>query len=338
MIRRDASAMLVFANLTVACVLGIAFSPRVAAPTPPPAASAPAGKPAPPAPAQKPAPPTQKVFPSPDKAVEALVAALRAGDTAALLGVLGQDARSLLSSGDPVADRRSRETFVKAYDQAHRLVERGPAMTVRVGDDDWPLPIPLVHERSGWRFDTRQGREEILARRIGRNETNAVQTCLAYVDAQREYYAVDRDGDGVLEYAQKFASTQGKHDGLYWHAAAGDSISPLGPLIQRAHAEGYRREKGGGPTPYHGYLYRILTAQGPHAPDGAYDYLIRGHMIAGFALVAFPAQYGSSGVMTFIVNQDGIVYEKDLGADTSKRATAMKTFNPDPTWTKVDPR
>jgi hypothetical protein len=218
----------------------------------------------------------------------------------------------------------------------HVLVPRGNAMMVHVGQDDWPFPIPLVHDRSGWRFDTRQGRQEILARRIGRNETNAVQTCLAYVDAQREYYAEDRNRDGILEYAQKFDSTPGKRDGLYWETSSGDPPSPLGPLVVSAYAAGYRRAKGGGPTPYHGYLYRILTAQGPNAADGAYDYVVRGHMIAGFGLVAFPAAYGASGVMTLIVNQDGVVYQKDLGPTTRTVATAMRTFDPDPTWTKLE--
>jgi hypothetical protein len=304
----------------------------------PAAAQAPAtaqpSAPSKPAPA-RPVPVAAKRFPSAEEATRAFVAALRAGDKAALLGILGREGRSLITSGDPVADREGREAFLRAYDTAHAFVPRGSAMVLQVGADDWPFPIPLVPEGSGWRFDTRQGRDEILARRIGRNETNAIQTCLAYVDAQREYYAQDRNGDGILEYAQRFDSTPGQRDGLYWETSAGEPPSPLGPLVVRAHAAGYRRAKAG-PTPYQGYLYRILTAQGPDAADGAYDYVVRGHMIAGFGLVAFPAQYGASGVMTFVVNHDGDVYQKDLGPTTRAVAAAMKTFDPDTTWTKVD--
>jgi len=194
-----------------------------------------------------------------------------------------------------------------------------------------------VKDGSGrWFFDARQGREEIVARRIGRNEVYTMQTVLAYVDAQREYYAQDHNGNGLLEYAQHFASSvPGKRDGLYWPTQPGEPPSPLGDLVVRARAAGYRRS-GDGPTPYHGYLYRILTAQGPAAAGGAYDYVIRGHMIAGFAVVAFPAEYGASGVMTFIVNHDGIVYQKDQGPRTRSLAFAMRAFNPDGSWTKVD--
>jgi hypothetical protein len=277
----------------------------------------------------------QQRFPTAEAAATAFVDALRAGNTAALLAVLGPDGRALLASGDPVADREARARFVKAYDDAHALVARASETIIQVGEDKWPFPIPLVEDRGGWRFDTRKGREEIVARRIGRNETHAVQTSLAYVDAQREYYALDRNGDGILEYAQKFASAPGRRDGLYWKTDPAEAPSPLGPLIQRARAEGYRRAEDG-PTPYHGYLYRILTAQGANAPDGAYSYVVRGHMIAGFGLVAFPASYGTSGVMTFIVNQDGRVYQKDLGPDTPATARAMKTFDPDSTWAKVE--
>ena len=284
--------------------------------------------------APKPATVAPKRFASADAAAEALVAALRTNDTKALLAILGSDGRPLLSSGDPVVDRQNRETFVKAYDAAHKLVANGDMTQLQVGADDWPLPIPIVKAGEQWRFNARQGRDEILARRIGRNEIYTMQTCLAYVDAQREYYAQDRNGDGILEYAQKFGSTPGQRDGLYWPTKEGESPSPLGSLVERARAAGYR--KGEGPTPYHGYIYRILTAQGPAAPGGAYDYITRGHMIAGFALVAFPAQYGSSGVMTFLVNHDGVVYQKDLGRNTRSLATAMKTFNPDETWTKAD--
>lgn len=299
------------------------------------------------APVPSPAQPTQatgtkpqvtspKRFGSAEEAVQALVAALRAGDTTALIGIFGSAGRALVSSGDPVADRRVREAFVENYDAANKLVARGGAMILHIGNDAWPFPIPLVREGERWQFDTRRGREEILARRIGRNELNTIQVCLAYVDAQREYYAADRKGDGILEYAQKLMSTPGKRDGLYWEAKPDDPPSPLGLLAVRARAEGYRPGKGGGSASYHGYLYRILTAQGPDAPDGAYDYIVRGHMMAGFGLVAFPAEYGASGVMTFIVNHDGVVYQKDLGPTTRSVAAAMRTFNPDQSWTKVD--
>jgi hypothetical protein len=285
--------------------------------------------------ASKPAPVPPRRFASPEAAVQALVAGLRAGDSKALLAILGSDGRPLLSSGDPVADRQGREMFLQAYDTKHTLVADGTTTRLRIGDDDWTFPIPLVKDGGRWRFDARRGREEIVARRIGRNEVYTMQTCLAYVDAQREYYAQDRNGDGILEYAQRFASTPGTRDGLYWPTEASEAPSPLGALVSRARAEGYRY-KGDGPTPFHGYVYRILTAQGPAAKEGAYDYLTRGHMIAGFGLVAFPAQYGVSGVMTFIVNHDGVVFQKDLGPNTRARALAMRTFDPDGTWTKSE--
>jgi Protein of unknown function (DUF2950) len=306
-----------------------AQAPAPAKPEPPSAAQ-------PPAAAPKPAVVQPKRFASAEEAMQALVAALRAGDTKALLGILGSEGRTLISSGDPVADQRSRETFLQEYDAANKLVANGNTTVLRIGNDDWPFPIPLVKDGERWRFDARQGRQEIIARRIGRTELYTIQTCLAYVDAQREYYAEDRNGDGILEYARQFGSTPGKRDGLYWPTKPGEPPSPLGDLVVRARAEGYRRAEGRGPTPFHGYLYRILTAQGPDAPDGAYDYITRGHMIAGFALVAFPAQYGVSGVMTFIVNHDGVVYQKDLGPKTRAAALAMRTFNPDATWTKAE--
>ena len=297
-----------------------------------PAAAKPAAaKPAAPKPATVPA----KRFASAEEATEAFVAAVRAHDRKAMLEVLGGNAGALVSSGDPVADQRSRDAFLKAYDSGKKLVPNGATTVLQIGPDDWPFPIPLVKDGDRWRFDTQKGRQEILARNIGRNEIYAINTALAYVDAQREYYQADRDGDGILEYAQQFASSPGKKDGLYWATDPAEAPSPLGELVVRARAEGYRK-KGDGPTPFHGYVYRILKAQGPGAPDGAYDYVVKGHMIAGFALVAFPAQYGVSGVMTFIVNHDGVVYQKDLGPGTRSAALGMRTFNPDPTWTKAD--
>jgi DUF2950 family protein len=302
--------------------------------TPPakPDAAAPATAPAK---AAKPKATPGKRFASAEEATQALVAALRSGETKASIAVLGSDARTLLSSGDAVSDRQSREKFLKAYDAANRLIPYGTRTVLEVGTDYWPFPIPIVKDGDRWRFDTQKGREEILARRIGRNELYTIETCLAVVDAQREYYAQDRNGDGILEYAQQFASTPGKHDGLYWPTQPGEPPSPLGALVARARAEGYRRSKSG-PTPLHGYIYRLLTAQGPAAPDGAYSYIAKGHMIAGFAVVAHPAQYGASGVMTFIVNHDGVVYQKDLGPKTATIAGAMRTFNPDAGWTKSE--
>jgi hypothetical protein len=300
-----------------------------------PAAKPEAAAPAKP-PATKPVVVQPKRFASAEDAVQALVAAVRADDKKAFVGILGSEGRALISSGDPVVDRQNRERFLKAYDTANKLVAKGDTMILKTGDDDWPLPIPLVKDGERWWFDAKQGREEILARSIGRNELYTMQTCLAYVDAQREYYSEDRRGAGILEYARQFASTPGKRDGLYWPTKPGEPPSPLGDLVVRARAEGYRRDASGGPTPFHGYLYRILTAQGPAAKDGEYDYITRGHMIAGFALVAFPAQYGVSGVMTFMVNHDGVVYEKDLGPNTRSIAFAMRKFNPDETWKKAE--
>lgn len=216
----------------------------------------------------------------------------------------------------------------------HKFEAGGGKVVLVVGRDDFPFPIPIVPDGPTWRFDTAAGKEEILDRRIGRNELNTIQTCLAYVDAQREYYARDPDRNSLLQYAQKFASTPGKKDGLYWPTKPGEPPSPLGPLVARARGEGYAK-RSEGPVAYWGYYYRILTAQGKDAPGGAYDYLAHGRMIGGFGLVAFPAQYGVSGVMTFLVNQDGVVYQKDLGPKTEAIVRGIKQFNPDPTWEKV---
>ncbi len=281
----------------------------------------------------------QKRFASPDEAVKALVEAVKAGDATALMAILGPEARPLISSGDSVADKQVRQRFVAAYEQAHKLDTVGDAKVVlSIGKDDWPLPIPVVKAGDAWRFDTGAGKEEILNRLIGRNELNTIQVCLAYVDAQREYARLGHDGAGGPEYAQKIISDKGRRNGLYWEAVEeGEVPSPLGPLVANARAEGYGGKRAAGkPAPYHGYLFRILTAQGPDAPGGAYDYVVNGRMIGGFALVAYPAQYGVSGVTTFIVNQDGVVYQKDLSEDTAQIARAMKTYNPDSTWKKVE--
>lgn len=281
------------------------------------------------------APGKQKLFETPDEAVQSLLEAIRKGDTKAMVEVLGPTSGPLVSSGDAVEDQRAREAFLRAYDAAHRLQAGGGKIVLYVGTDNFPFPIPVVPDGASWRFDTAAGREEILDRRIGRNELDAIQVCLAYVDAQREYYARERKQGDVHEYAQRLASTPGKRDGLYWEAKPGEGASPFGPLVARARAEGYGGR--GTQSPYHGYLYRILTGQGPGAPDGASDYVAGGHMVGGFALVAFPAQYGASGVMTFIVSHDGVVYQKDLGPGTSTLARQMKLFDPGKGWQKVGP-
>ena len=281
--------------------------------------------------------PTQETFASPQEAVKALVEALKAGDTKALTVIFGPGSEDVITSGDPVADKAERERFINSYEQKNRLEEEGSDKVILcVGDDDWPFPVPIVKEDGAWRFDSPEGREELLARRIGRNELSVIQVCLAIVDAQREYALRDRDGDGLPEYAQKFMSDPGKKNGLYWKAKEGEEESPLGPLVAEAQEQGYSGKKSGGkPIPYHGYYYRILKGQGKSAPGGAYDYVVNGKMIGGFGLVAYPAQYGSSGIMTFIVNQDGVVYQKDLGKNTGKTVLAMKLFDPDRTWKKV---
>jgi len=280
----------------------------------------------------------QKTFASPEEAVQVMVTVLKADDAKALAEIFGPGGEEIAYSGDQVRDSAERERFISAYEQKNRLEEAGPdKMVLYVGDDDWPFPIPIVKVEEAWRFETSEGKEELLARRIGRNELSVIQVCLAIVDAQREYALKDRDGDGVLEYAQKFASEAGKKDGLYWEAEAGAEQSPLGPLVAEAQEEGYNTpQPAGKPIPYYGYYYRMLKAQGADAPGGAYDYVVKGSMLGGFALVAYPAEYESSGIMTFIVNHDGVVYQKDLGEETEKTALAMTLFNPDSTWKKVE--
>lgn len=230
------------------------------------------------------------------------------------------------------------ERFIRAYDEKNQVVKKGEETAVlEVGKEAWPLPIPIVKARGGeWCFDTRRGKEEILNRRIGRNELSTIQVCLTYVDAEREYASKDRNGDGAREYAQKFLSDPGKKDGLYWEAKEGEEQSPLGPLVGQARKEGYKKGQGGRPVPYHGYFYKILKAQGKNAPRGAYNYVVNGRMLGGFAMVAYPAEYGVSGIMTFIVSQDGVVYETNLGRQTVSIAGAMTVFDPGKRWHKVE--
>jgi hypothetical protein len=279
--------------------------------------------------------PQQKSFPSAEEAVKAAIAAARANNDKEMLAIFGSQAKEVLFSGDPVADKHRREQFLAAYDERNRVESEGDNTILIVGKQDWPFPIPIVRKGQSWIFDTDKGKEEILNRRIGENELFTIQALLAIVDAQREYAIKDRDKNNLLEYAQKFVSDPGKQNGLYWQAKQGEPQSPLGPLLAQARSEGYKKQQSGGPPPYHGYFYRILTAQGKDAPGGAYSYLVKGQMIGGFAVVAYPAEYGSSGVMSFIVNHDGKVFEKDLGKNTASVATSMKAYNPDKTWTEV---
>ena len=276
----------------------------------------------------------QQTYNTPQAAVDALVAAAKADDEKAALAVFGKAGEDIVSSGDKVSDEAIRKRFVESYDAKHQIAMDGDAKaTLVIGQNDYPFPVPLVRKAGLWSFDTEAGRREVLVRRIGRNELNAIQTSLAYVDAQDEYAAKDR-GAGVGVYAQRFVSEPDKKNGLYWPTAAGEEESPLGELFAAASKQGYRA--GEGRTPYHGYYYKILTKQGPAAPGGAHDYVVNGKMIGGFALVAYPAEYRNSGVMTFLVNYDGTVYQKDLGRDTTALAEEMTAYNPDKTWTKAD--
>jgi hypothetical protein len=274
-----------------------------------------------------------KAFASPEEAAKAVVAAAKAGDSKELTAIFGPGSDRVLQSGDKVADKEARERFVKAADEASALEKSGDAKAIlTVGKDKWPFPVPIVKAESGWQFDVNAGKEEILNRRIGRNELFAMQAILAYVDAQRDYYVSNPEKAKLLQYAQKMGSSPGKRDGLYYPVKAGERESPLGPLFVSAKAEGYSKGADGKPGPYHGYKYRILKGQGPDAKGGAYDYVAQGKMIGGFGLVAWPATYGNSGVMTFIVNHDGVVYEKDLGPGTEAAAQKITKFNPDKTW------
>ena len=278
--------------------------------------------------------PQQKTFASAEDAVKAAIAAARSNNDKEMLVIFGASAKELLFSGDAVADKRRRGEFLAAYDEKNRLDTKGDERILIIGKQDWPFPIPVVKKGDSWIFDTEKGREEILNRRIGENELFTIQALLAVVDAQREYARKDRDRDALLEYAQKFISDAGKKNGLYWPAKAGEPQSPLGPIMTQGSSEGYQL-KTGTPAPYHGYYYRILMAQGKDAPGGAYSYLVKGKMIGGFAVVAYPAQYGNSGVMTFIVNHDGKVFQKNLGPNTAATAKGMKEYNPDKTWAEV---
>lgn len=279
---------------------------------------------------------TQASYASPETAARALYEAVAAHNLKRISEVLGPGSDKLLYTGDAVADQQMQHRFLAAYDKVIKIEREGSAKAMlSVGEQEYPFPFPLVKDARGWKFDSRTGLEEIVNRRIGENELFAIKFCLAYGDAQREYAEADRDGDGLIEYAQKFRSSEGKRDGLYWHAKEGEALSPLGPLAARAKSEGYSA-KDGGPVPYHGYYYRILTRQGKDASGGDYDYLVNGNMIGGYALVAYPARWGASGVMTFICNHDGKVYQKNLGEASTDIASKMSQYNPDPSWSKAE--
>jgi hypothetical protein len=279
-------------------------------------------------------------FKSPDDAASTLIAALRTNDQKQLKYIFGSDAEKLISSGDAVSDSNNREMVVKAYEAKHSLeTNKDGDVTVIVGEKDWPMPIPIVKDEkeNGWYFDTAAGEDEVINRRIGRNELATIQVCLAIVDAQHEYATTDPDHDGIQTYALKFRSDPGRKNGLYWKQEEGQPPSPLGPLMATATDEGYFSEISRKPQPYHGYYYRMLTAQGPNAHGGALDYMFHKKLIGGFGAVAYPAKYAGSGVMTFIVNHEGVVYQKDLGPDTGDIARKIKTFDPGEGWTKVEP-
>ena len=278
---------------------------------------------------------TGKVFATASEAATALGRAANEADYSKFALLFGSDSEWVTNS-DAVQSARELAQFADAFNATNRLVQNSETrMTLEVGTNGWPFPIPLVKTDSGWRFDTAEGRDHILSRRIGHNELSVLADMRAYVQAQREYASQDHDGDGVLEYAQKIASSPGETDGLYWPTELNGEISPLGPQFAHAQSEGYFAEKpaaGDGPQPFHGYFFKTLKRQGKHAPGGKYDYVINGNMIGGFALVAWPSDYGESGVMTFIVNQQGRVYQKDLGKETGKIAPALKDYDPDETW------
>lgn len=272
----------------------------------------------------------QESFPSARQAAHALASAVQARDDQKLMQILGPEGKELVSSGDPQEDKQDQDDFSQKYDQMHRLVkEPDGTVTLYIGAENWPFPIPLVENKGNWHFDTQAGKQEILFRRIGRNELSTIQVCHELVEAEKEHFAGAHPGEAG-QYAQKFSADQGTHDGLYHPVTTGQP--EIGPLLAEAGADAGQSES----QPFHGYYYRILTRQGSNAPGGAKDYTADGKMTGGFAFVAFPAEYKSSGVMTFLVNQDGIVYEKDLGQDTSKLARAMQEYNPDSSWQKAE--
>jgi Protein of unknown function (DUF2950) len=278
--------------------------------------------------------PQGRGFPSANAAAKALVSAAASDDVTDLIAILGPASKEILTTSDPVADRQMRRKFAAQAAAKMKLVpdpKEPNAQTLLVGKDEWPLPIPIVKVKGEWHFDVEQGKQEILARRIGSNELDAIEVCRGYVEAQNNYAEENTTGGGVPHYAQKIISSPGKHDGLYWTSTDGQDESPIGAIVARAFAEGYTKRR----DPYHGYYFRILTAQGPRAPGGAMSYLHADLMTSGFALIAWPADYRSTGVMTFLVDKTGIVYQKDLGPMTPAIASAYTAYEPDETWTPV---
>lgn len=276
-----------------------------------------------------------RTFANPQEAASGLAAAIKAQDAQALRAIFGP-ALEEIENPDRVQATNEFQTFAEALGENLRIARESETKSVlEIGTNYWPFPIPIVQRDGRWFFDTAAGLEELVNRRIGKNELATLEVMRAFVEAQREYASRDRDGDGVLEFAQRLSSSPGTQDGLYWPPELDGETSPLGPLVANAQLEGYRlgsRAGGSAPEPYHGYYFRILKRQGPHAAAGKYDHVINGHMIAGFALLAWPAEWGHSGVMTFIVNQEGKVYQKDLGPKTSRKASSIKTYDPDPIW------
>jgi Protein of unknown function (DUF2950) len=275
----------------------------------------------------------QKTFPTAHQAAEALVAASRDNDVGALEQILGAQAASLISSGDETQDKNDRAHFVSLYEAHHRFVATAPGrLTLVVGKNEWPLPIPLIKSGGTWRFDSVAGAKELLYQRIGANELAAIKVCQAIHQAQLDYAASGHDGNPAGAYAQRFRSQPGTQNGLYWPVAEGEAPSPAGPLLADAEVGGYERGKG---QPFHGYYFRILKAQGPHAHGGAKDYVVDGRMTGGFAVLAYPVAYGASGVMSFLVSRRGTVFERDLGSSTAEAAEAIKTFDPDAAWKRL---
>jgi hypothetical protein len=278
-----------------------------------------------------------RTYPTPEAAVEALVKTVKVGNLEELIAIFGPEGKEIVASSDPATGRKNREVFTVAAAEHHELVDAGPnRKTLVIGNEGWPFPVPLVKDANGWHFDTAAGKEEILDRRIGSNELAAIETVRAYVTAQQRYAEQGHDGKRAGLYAATFRSDTGKENGLYWPTAKGQKRSPLGDLVAQAAAEGSALGNNSAPqTPLHGYYYKILTAQGPAAAGGAKKYVVNGDMAGGFALVAWPAQYDASGVMTFIVSSDGVVYQKDLGEGTDSAARKMTEYNPDKTWQPV---
>jgi Protein of unknown function (DUF2950) len=274
----------------------------------------------------------QKTFSSPEEAGKALVAVAQTNDENAMIEILGPGAKQIVSSGDPTEDAENHANFARRYQEMHRFVkEPDGSVTLYIGAENWPTPIPLVRKGNSWFFDTEAGKREILFRRVGRNELSAIRICQELVDAQKEYYSKQHN-----QYAEQIFSDEGQHNGLYWKVSDGEPQSPIGPLVAAAVAEGYAKGNAGPPTPYRGYLFHILTRQGKNAPGGAKSYIVNGKMTEGFAFVAYPAEYRSSGVMTFIVGQDGTVYQKDLGKKTEALGKSMQEYNPDSSWHKAE--